>query len=133
MSAATWPAAYIGLPFATGGRDRHGLDCWGLVRLVLADLRGLDVPDMHDAADRDRAELLALGRAAWREIAIEEVREGDVLVFRALPGDPLHAGIALDAARMLHARPEMGVVVEQWRGPMWRGRLMLALRPEVAA
>ena len=32
---------YVGLPWRIGGRDRRGLDCFGLVRLVLAEQAGI--------------------------------------------------------------------------------------------
>lgn len=52
-----WASDYIGLPFADHGRTREGADCWGLVRLVYAEVFNLALPsyastytDAHDQA-----------------------------------------------------------------------------------
>lgn len=38
-----WLDRYIGLPWKIGGRELHGgIDCWGLVRLVMRDEAGID-------------------------------------------------------------------------------------------
>lgn len=42
---------YVGLPWKLGGRDRRGLDCFGLVRLVLAEQAGILLPDWLDDPD----------------------------------------------------------------------------------
>lgn len=42
---------YVGLPWRLGGRDRRGLDCFGLVRLVLAEQAGISLPDWLDDPD----------------------------------------------------------------------------------
>jgi len=34
---APWASTYVGIPYRFAGRDRAGCDCWGLVRLVLAE------------------------------------------------------------------------------------------------
>jgi cell wall-associated NlpC family hydrolase len=39
-----WVADNIGLPFVEAGRDRSGVDCWGLARLVWCEQGGCVVP-----------------------------------------------------------------------------------------
>jgi cell wall-associated NlpC family hydrolase len=39
-----WAAQYVGLPFRDKGRARTGLDCYGLVVLVLREQFGVEVP-----------------------------------------------------------------------------------------
>lgn len=101
---------YVGIPFLDHGRDRAGCDCWGLVRLVLAEQAGLDLPSYGEiSAD----ELLAVSRrirqatdnGPWRRVDGEPRRALDVVVMHSLAeaaAAPVHVGVMLDARRMLH-------------------------------
>ena len=39
-----WVNNYIGIPFVSGGRDKTGCDCYGLVRLILQNEYNIELP-----------------------------------------------------------------------------------------
>lgn len=128
---ANWPDL-VGIPYRDLGRDRSGVDCWGLVRLALAEMAGLDVPSYAglyaDAGEMaEIAELIGGARTAgaWRPIEIEAVRPLDVILFRRGRFDA-HVGVVLDPGRrmMLHAAQGHGSRLEQWTSPLWASRLI---------
>ncbi len=42
---------YFTIPFELGGRTHEGCDCYGLVRLVLKEQRGIILPSFSDVCD----------------------------------------------------------------------------------
>lgn len=114
-ASPAWTNDYIGIPFRDLGRDRSGLDCWGLARLVLAEQFGITVPSFSENYTRtDERHLLSrvIDREAshWIEVgrgraAIGKERLGDVVTFRH-EGFESHIGIVINPKtwRMLHAR-----------------------------
>ena len=50
-----WTDDYIGIPFLPDGRDRDGLDCYGLVCLVYRDRLGVDLPGIRGIYSRNTA------------------------------------------------------------------------------
>ena len=57
-----WAGRYVGLAFRDHGRDREGVDCWGLLSLVMREQYGVELPSYADryASAKEREEIAAL-------------------------------------------------------------------------
>ena len=121
-------ADYVGLPFAPRGRGRDGVDCWGLVCLVYAELLARPLPSYDDrytsldAAERaHRDALIGEGRAQFQPVEVE--RAFDLALFAS--GDLMaHIGLVVEPGRMLHIRRGSHSVIEDYRRPAWARRLL---------
>lgn len=100
--------AYVGLPFRRDGRSRAGLDCKGLVQLVLDDhLPGVALPLPADVAHPEAVLQAVLAAGAWRRV--ETPQAFDVVVMftpvktagRFVPV-PKHLGIMVSRTDILH-------------------------------
>ena len=126
---------YIGIPFKDGGRDFDGLDCWGLVRLVWKEERGIEMPDMGDeyssAFERgDVGPLFEKYTAQdWnRDVTKLKRKPLDVLAF-TFGGLELHAGLWIAPGEMLHVMRGMATAIERYDQAKWAKRLHRILRP----
>jgi len=123
-----WVADYVGLPFRAHGRDRGGVDCWGLVRLVLAERFGLALPSyvggyagVEDAEDIGR--LIRGEMGPWREIPAGGERAGDVVLMR-LMNQPMHIGVVVAPGWMLHIEEGIDACLDRYDGARWRRRVL---------
>jgi cell wall-associated NlpC family hydrolase len=98
---------YCGLPYKRMGRDRSGLDCWGLVRLVLIDQLGKTFP-RYDSEDPDGWSIrdhinefprVALADAEALDVAIMLT---DVKVKKGWESAPVHIGVFVSPKHILH-------------------------------
>lgn len=127
MPIPLWAGRYIGLPFRDHGRDRSGLDCWGLVRLVLSEQFGHMLPSLAQDYVHSRA-VDAISKLILREIPLwERMPEGaeaagDVIVLR-LSGKPLHVGTVLGDRHMLHIESGINSAIERYDSTRWKDRV----------
>lgn len=49
-----WSTRYIGIPYRAGGRERDGLDCWGLIRLIYREERNTLLPEIPGIVKDER-------------------------------------------------------------------------------
>jgi cell wall-associated NlpC family hydrolase len=128
MSLAPWAAPYVGIPFVPHGRSHHGVDCYGLLSLVLAEVFRVEVPAYTYEHRADWLEIEAAvqqGQADWMEIPRPAARVGDGVVLR-LRGRPLHVGLLVDVRplAMLHALAGTDTAIVRLDGPVWGPRVL---------
>lgn len=127
MGGAWWND-YVGLTYADHGRTREGCDCWGLVRLVLAEQFGIGLPSHAERYEsgqdkRGIAGSIEGNMTDWQRVPVAEAREGDVVLF-LIAGLPLHVGIIIgDARYMLHVMRGINATTEQYTSRRWSSRL----------
>lgn len=125
MSAAVapWAADYVGIPWRPFGRDRAGVDCWGLLRLVYAERFGIALPsyagDYADPADRPAVEqLIGRHREGWRP---GRDRPGAAVLFR-IAGHDCHVGIAVGGCAFLHIERHTDAALGRFDSGRWARR-----------
>lgn len=127
MPVPFWAGHYIGLPFRDHGRDASGLDCWGLVRLVMAEQRGVALPSFatsykHSTDTDGISRLIGQETQNWRPIAAGHEQEGDVIVLR-VRGKPMHVGMVLGDRHMLHVEYGVNSTIDRYDRPRWAERI----------
>lgn len=127
-----WAAKYIGVSFSA--KCISGLDCWGLVRRVYLEQRGVRLPDhmeLYRVGAGGKIETSAavlgeeLGRdgSPWRRLdAGEAPGLLDVALFRIMGGE-WHVGLAVSTTKMLHAQAGTLSCLEPFASPLWGSRL----------
>lgn len=143
MQPPLWVGGYVGIPFADLGRDRQGCDCWGLVRLVIAEQRGVVLPSLAtrygsegNAAAVAAAVETERHSGAWQRIERGFERPFDVVEMSGaawVPGagagsgwvfGPLHVGVAA-AGWLLHVERATAAVLARYReDPAVRRRVL---------
>ena len=129
----TWATQYLKLPFVDRGRDRAWLDCYGLVRLIYAEQRGILLPSYTEGytTDRDQTEIVALSRGEiathWKTIRLEDVQLFDGVILR-VAGQPIHFGMVLDHQYFIHTMRGIWSVMERWQSLTWQHRIVGAVR-----
>ena len=117
---------YSGTPYRSGGNDKSGIDCSGLICSVYSEI-GVKVP-----------------RISWQQSefgsevgSIEEIKPGDWVFFvpeAGKEGYVSHAGIVTDVRNQseiifIHASTSRGVREDNLFSTYFKGRFVKAMRP----
>lgn len=125
-------APFIGLPYADKGRDRTGVDCWGFIRLVYADVAGITLPDYGDAYTRpgDHASVADAVDAGlkhnWQRV--DRPQALDLLILR-IAGRPWHCAVMTTRDTFAHCPPpgrnghQSFSCIERLDNPQWAKRI----------
>ncbi len=132
MSIAPWAEGYVGLPYAVMGRDRAGVDCWGLLRLVWQEVCGITV-EGFEAKYRGHAERAVLDALIKGEMPLHRpLLPGTELpldaVFFRQAGHVSHCGLIVGDGLMLHASAGHLTKIDDYRRGLWARRLFAIYR-----
>lgn len=125
-----WAAAYVGLPYVEGGRDRSGVDCYGLLVLVNREQFARDIDPMVDLAvpsapgsGRDAWVAAALARHAGANwVATDAPAAGDA-VLMTVGGRACHVGVFLTRSAILDIHAGATAAIVDPRGRRHRNRI----------
>lgn len=113
---------WVGLPYLELGRDRHGIDCFGIFIRLNLERRGVVIPDMRLTALGVRRQAVEDPSKYDYEPVVDECVEGDALLF-SCRGRPLHVGYCIDQRRMLHIEDNgLGSMIEKHDVAGWASR-----------
>lgn len=130
-----WVNKYVGIPYKDRGRDYEGVDCFGIVQLVLLEEFQKFPPDYADYTDRatleNRAAYISncLCDGKWIRVDGQVILPGDMLLFRIL-NIPCHVGLVINDTHMLHCQKGTNSCIERYTTMSWGRRLVGAFRFE---
>lgn len=109
----------IGIPFKDGGRDTHGMDCWGVVKTLLERQGYRHIPDYCISAFETIAiqNELEQKRHIWRKLAFP-VPGCVILLANGCTPLANHVGIVVDKRRFIHSYIRAGVclsLLSRWK------------------
>ena len=133
-----WAGDYVGIRFVDLGRDRDGCDCWGLVRLILAERAGLAVPCWATAYESEANRKRVLGLAEdqksdgpWRRIEPPAERMFDVVELTQPVATcngwrflAIHAGLVVTPGWLIHVEHATAALLVDYRRLPMRNRVV---------
>ena len=126
LKATQYISELVGVPCKHRGRDRDGLDCYGLIWLVYHEA-GIKLPDFEYSTEWKKVTELLIGSGATLvegEYICKDTnfQPGDILFFKKWNSRIEHLGLFIGDTRFLHCLRETGVVQSKLKGP-WKKHL----------
>ena len=113
---------YVGLPYKNMGRDRSGLDCWGLIKIVYKEILGIELWDIGEAYPDDwsfKGKDLFMENYQRQWENVDEPQAWDVVLLQNGGTVVNHAGIVLNKKTFIHCT-KAGVALGGLRERPWR-------------
>lgn len=119
---------FVGIPFRDLGRTLDGADCWGLFRLALLKVAGLELPayDEHYASAIERrvkAEMIRGGMGDWQEVVAGHEQRFDGILMKDGRFD-CHIALVTLPGRMLHIYQGGTSCVDRYHNSPFRERIV---------
>jgi len=122
-----WVKKYIGIPFVSNGRTMKGCDCYGLIRLVLHNEYGIELPELSNDYSSalnvtETSKLFAEYRPVIAAEKLDKPEERALVVITE-HGFPAHVGITAGSGFVLHTGMKTGSVCQRESHPCLRSRI----------
>ena len=113
----TMARSFLGLPYRWGGMsEQRGMDCSGLIKMLFAKLH-IDLPRTSDKQMQ-----------SGEDIAIENLKEGDLVFFSSDGAKANHVGLYIGNNRFVHAEKKAGHVITTDLTQPWYFKHFLSAR-----
>jgi len=120
-------SSYIGIPFRSCGRDRFGLDCWGLLCLIYREKLGISlssyIDEYDDAHLYDKVSKAVTAHIPeWTPVIKGHEKPFDAIILK-LRGLPIHIGMVVKPGQMIHVLDKLNTCLERYNAPLWSKRI----------
>lgn len=116
---------YMAIPYSDNASSFKGADCYGLVRLILNNEFGKQLPDFSNLKTLTKEEKAILANTQLPLIVKEQIftpEEGCVVQLTALGGF-WHIGVCLEDFLFIHTLKQHGPCIESLTSPKWMKRI----------
>lgn len=117
------PYGLIGIPFVSRGRNKDGMDCYGLL-MELHRRMGIILPDyIYNSTDNRNLlhSLILEGKKITDEISRPEPL--CIITISLIPGYTQHVGMMIDNVNFIHTVRKRNVCIERIDAPEWKKRI----------
>lgn len=118
--------SYIGIPYKQLGRDRKGIDCFGLVVLIYKEKLGIELPDpdVDYTSGKVACNYLSAFKGPNKYIIgdvyklwelVTDFKKYDVMLFNTCPDipSPTHVGVYIEDGKFIHCTRHFPVMIHK--------------------
>lgn len=112
---------YLGIPYKKKGRDRAGLDCYGLIKLISED-SGNPIPE-YDTPDEQSLVYQMYNSTKELFTKLDNPEVGCYVVFSIKPNH-VHVGQMITKDKFIHILENKNVTIERLDNWFWSKKIL---------